>query len=174
MTNNSQVYKLLVEFSYKRKTGIRRRSTPYPIQGLNYLYGFKVTNIGENDFPGGEIKNVVLKSFSTNTSLISPNVHILPPLAKGKSVTRYTNRTIFNIPGPLWVSCVIIPTEGLINTFQCSKGQTDYVLLSPVNNWSNAEYVVPHMEFIQSKTNIYIILLTIITLVIGVASLFVG
>jgi len=173
--SDTQVYKLLIEFVYERKKGIlRKRSAPYPIQGLHYEYGFKVTNIGENDFPGGEIKNVEVKFLSTDTALKSPDVHILPPLHKGKSFVRYTNNTIFDIPGPLWVSCAIIPKEGQAQTFQCSKGQTNYVSITPVNNWSNAEYVVPHMEYIQSNTNVYIIALTVITLVIGAASLFGG
>lgn len=168
-------HKLLIEFIYERKKGIlRKRGTPYPIQGLHYEYGFKVTNIGESEFPGGEIKNVEVKFLSTETALKSTDVHFLPPLSPGKSVKRFTNNTIFDIPGPLWVSCSISPKEGQIEAFQCSKGQTNYVPLNPKNSWSNAEYVVPHMEYIQSNTNTYIILLTIITLVIGVASVFVG
>jgi len=175
MSNNDQAHKLLIEFAFERKKGIfKKQSAPYPIQGLHYEYGFKVTNIGEYDFPGGEVKNVEVKFLSTDSALKSPDVHILPPLPSGKSITRYTNNTIFDIPGPLWVSCVISPKEGQVKTFQCSKGQTNYVQLDPINNWSNAEYIVPHMEYIQSNTNRYIILLTIITLLIGAASIFIG
>lgn len=171
----STANKLLIEFIYERKKGIlRKRSTPYPIQGLHYEYGFKVTNIGDSEFAGGQIKSVGVKFLSTETALQSPDVHILPPLAPGEAVNRFTNNTIFDIPGPIWVSCSIAPNEGQAQTFQCSKGQANYVPLSPPNSWSNAEYVVPHMEYIQSKTNANIILLTIVTLVVGVAGLFLG
>lgn len=84
MSNNGQAQKLLIEFAYERKKGIfKKRSTPYPIQGFHYEYGFKATNIGEDDFPGGEIKNVEVKIISTDTALKSPDIHFLHPLPAG-------------------------------------------------------------------------------------------
>jgi len=174
MTDNNNS-KLLIEFSYKRTKGfLKKRNAPYPIQGLHYEYGFKLTNIGDSDFSGGEIKNVEIKFLSTDTALKSPDVHFLPPISPKQSIIRYTNNTIFNFPGALWVSCSVVPTEGQIETFQCSKGEKNYVPNKPINSWSNSEYIVPHMEYIQSNTNAYIITLTIVTLLIGIGSLFVG
>lgn len=166
---------LLIEFAYKRTQGfLRKISTPYPIQGLHYEYGFKITNTGNNEFLGGKLNNVKVKFITTDTALQSPDVHMIPPLAPKKSVIVYANNTIFDYPGAIWVSCHISPNEGRVKTFQCSRGHQNYVSVNPVNEWSNAVYVVPHMEHIQSLTNIYIILLTVVTLALGVASLFLG
>jgi len=110
----------------------------------------------------------------TETALKSSDIHIVPALSKGKTIVRYTNNAIFDFRGPIWVSCTIVPKDGQAKTFQCSKGQTNYVSVGPNNHWSNGDYVAPHMEYIQSRTTLYIIVLTIVTLVIGVASLFAG
>jgi hypothetical protein len=141
---------------------------------LHYKYGFKITNIGNSDFLGGKLSNVKIKFMSNETALQSPDVHLIPPLSTKKSVIVYTNNTIFDFPSAMWISCHISPDKGQVKTFQCSRGHKNYVSANTINEWSNGAYVVPHMEYLQSVTNRYVFLLTIVTLVLGIASLFFG
>lgn len=84
MSNDNNIYNLLIEFTYERRAGVLRKITsPYLVQGLYYEYGFKLTNIGEKEFPGGQIGNVEIKFLSTETALKSTDSHILPSLPPG-------------------------------------------------------------------------------------------
>ncbi len=141
---------------------------------MHYEYGFKITNIGNSNFPGGNLNNVEVKFLSTETALISPDAHLVPPLTPKKSIVVYTNNTIFDFPGAIWVSCNISSNEGQVKTYQCSRSHQNYVSVNPANKWSNGDYVVPHMEYLQSITNRNVIILTIVTLIVGGAGLLIA
>lgn len=165
-------HKLLVEFTFKHTQGLFNKIKPlYPVQGLHVKYGFRIKNIGDSEFTGGKLSNVQIKFAPTETRLESPDIHCLPRLALGQSVIIYTNNTIFDCPGAIWISCDISPSAGQVQTYQCSKGHQNYVPIKPIGKWSNGDYVVPHMEHLQSLTNRHILLLTVVTLILGVAGI---
>lgn len=172
-TITNVTHKLLVEFVFKHTHGLLRKiKSPYPVQGLHFTYGFRFKNIGDVELPGGKLNNVKIKFVTTETHLESPDIHYIPQLTPGQSVIIYTNNTIFNYPGAIWVSCEISADTGQVQTYQCSRGHKNYVPINPIGKWSNGDYIVPHMEYLQSLTNWHIFLLTVVTLVLGLVGIF--
>lgn len=137
----------------------------FPIQGVHLVYGVKTTNVGNKEFPGGMISNFNIKHTGEDTAIQSYSARPIAPLAPGSSCKIWIANTVFHAPGPIWVSCKVTAKSGTVQSFQCSRGQRNEVPIKPINNWSNGDYILPHADYLQARTNTLILTLTVIVVI---------
>ncbi|HEV2110862.1 MAG TPA: hypothetical protein VGT99_05860 [Gammaproteobacteria bacterium] len=143
-----------------------------PVQGCGYHLGFSVKNIGDNPFPGGSITNIQFIDPSgrtvVNTSQKSAAIRMLNP---GESEDITIEKWTPSAGGLLRLRCDVNPNDSStreIQTYTRDMG-TDAIdeVIPNKNIWTNHVYVEKRADALQARTNLILVILTILTFVQG-------
>ncbi|OXX39632.1 hypothetical protein B9J90_00035 [Vibrio sp. V09_P4A23P171] len=88
----------------------------------------------------------------------------LPSLNPKQSATVLLDSATFNVDGSCWFSCEIVPddVQQEVFTYQYDK-QHDKDISYRLNRWGAPIYVEGKLASLQTRTNNYILILTVIT-----------
>lgn len=158
---------LLLEFIFKYRwfLGLARRFLP--IQGKHMHFGIRVTNLGPVPFDGGVLRDLRIKYLGSDLAVETYFEKQVSPLGPKKSTNVWVANTMCMAHGAIHISCTIVSSvPGVtIKTYQCSPGHDNYTLLKHAGHWEDANYVQPRFEFLQSRTNMLVLLLTLVTVI---------
>lgn len=166
--------KLLIESLFKSHGKFKKSIISSPVQASPFRLGFRIVNQDTKNFPGGTIKNIIIKS-SESKDLTEPfteefDIPNLNP--KEQYIIWIPDATTTYLSGLIWISFSITPKDehDEIVTYQIYK-KTGRVCKFKLNYWGDAYYIIPKYEREQGITNSLIICLTIITTLQGIFGL---
>ncbi|MBY8928618.1 hypothetical protein J1G34_06145 [Pseudomonas sp. Wu6] len=166
---NKPDYKIRVELC-PRKINPRffqRRIKTRFTQGEPYELYFRLTNIGSSPTPEFTISNFSMHSKSDNVTLDSPNSLLIKPLNPNEKIEVELDKMTIGFKGGAWVSVNIQATDqaNKIHTFQYDSLHNKDAFYEKDESWGNLIYVQGELEIAQQKTNLLILILTLVTVI---------
>jgi hypothetical protein len=115
---------LLLEFIFKQKVGILLGKQNWPVQGIPFDYGLKITNRGDKPFPGATILAFAMTQQESTMSISSSNQLLVSSLNPLQSTELWVDTGTSEIQGALWLSCSLKPFDDTreIETLQRDPG----------------------------------------------------
>ncbi|EPJ2794613.1 hypothetical protein CCD93_23485 [Vibrio sp. T21] len=164
-----------LEIKY-RKRKKRFSKTPYisePIQNLPVTAYIKVTNISSKICKGFKLSQATFTFNNHNIATLVDHDVQVPSLNPNETTEVELDNLTFNLEGSCWFSADIIPesSEQEIFTFQYDENHDKDAPYSIVNQWGCTIYIEGKAAALQAKTNSYILLLTLITVLEAVFGL---
>ncbi|EKA3118482.1 hypothetical protein OKZ60_001605 [Vibrio alginolyticus] len=158
---------LRIELKYRHLNGKKFRAKKlydYLVQSTPFDAYLVVTNISGKAFRGARVKEAKFSFNGHNMSHTVTNEVQLPSLNPKQSATVSLDSATFNVDGSCWFSCQIIPddVQQEVFTYQYDK-QHDKDISYRLNQWGAPIYVEGKLASLQTRTNNYILILTIIT-----------
>lgn len=158
--------KLLLEFLFKQRTNPLLGRQDCPVQSIPFELGLRVTNYGDTPFLGGTISSVALTHKETNIEIAFSRQAAIPLLNPREATALWLETTVSQFQGPLWLSCKLRPNHPTrtITTMQRTFGTQEVDTYRAPNAWGKVIYIQPRMELLQTRTNLLILILTLIVL----------
>ncbi|ELA9304476.1 hypothetical protein QUO07_001641 [Vibrio parahaemolyticus] len=143
-----------------------------PVQKLPITSYIKVTNISSKICKGFRLSEAKFSFHNHNISTSVDHDVQVPALNPKESVELELDNLTFNLDGSCWFSTVITPesSEQEIFTYQYDESH-DQDAPFDLNRWGCTIYVEGKATALQAKTNNYILLLTLITVLEAVFGL---
>jgi len=155
---------LAIEIIFKKAKGFRLSKKPskkpYPIQRTPYKLGLHITNVGDTPFPGATISNLWIEAMPI-LQQIHKQIAIKALNPNEDTEVWLVETSIFYVDGINWIKSDLKSTDPshTINTYQ----SIDVDFKQPPsgeNHWRNFIHVQPRLELLQTRTNIWIMILT--------------
>lgn len=164
---NQPDYKIRVELCPRKISPrfFQRKNKTRFTQGEPYELYFRLTNIGSVPTPEFTISDFLLHSKSDNVTLDSPNSLLIKPLNPNEQIEVELDKMTIGFKGGAWVSVGIHATDKThkILTFQYDSLHNKDAFYEKDESWGNLIYVQGELEIAQQKTNILILILTLVT-----------
>jgi hypothetical protein len=144
-----------------------------PVQREALQVYVKITNISSKICKGIRITNSVFKFQSHGIDAQIYNEVQVPLLNPKQSIELKLDNITFNLDGSCWFSCDIIPEseEQEILSFQYDSNHDADSSFKDMNKWGSTVYVKGKAASLQAKTNSYILVLTLVTVLEAVFGL---
>jgi hypothetical protein len=172
------VRQLRIEFIYKptsvKKRWWHRNSSSSLTQGIPYQFGFRVTNLKSESFPGASLSKAFVRSTTDAAFLSLENECALSALNPNESIDVWCDKGIIPFKGTASVDVLVTPLNAadVIKTFQYDEAHgQDCELNEKPNEWTSIVFIQGELELNQKKTNDLILWLTIITVLESVFGL---
>ncbi|WP_455295065.1 hypothetical protein [Vibrio parahaemolyticus] len=158
---------LRIELKYQHLNSKKLRAKKfydYLVQSTPFDAYLVVTNISGKAFRGAKVKEAKFRFNGHNMAHIVANEVQLPSLNPKQSATVLLDSATFNVDGSCWFSCEIVPddVQQEVFTYQYDK-QHDKDISYRLNRWGAPIYVEGKLASLQTRTNNYILILTVIT-----------
>ena len=141
----------------------------HPVRGKRFRYGLKIKNIAHRPFPGGTLKNFLIKDFVTNRfahqSLQQVAIHTLNP---NDSKTYWIATAELSFVGAAALACDIQPSGDARNILVFKAAADGRPEAQTHNHWDHDIYVEDKLAVLQSRTNYLLLVLTLLIFVDGV------
>lgn len=135
------------------------------IQGTPFRACIIIKNLSSKNFKGAKLKECKF-TFNGHSILhtVSNDIQIPSLNAKQEVELEVINAT-FNVDGSCWFSCDILPESENqeVLTFQYDKEHDIDDMFPEINKWGESTYIEGKLASLQVKTNNYILILTLIT-----------
>lgn len=166
LPNVKEVVGLRLEVVFRKKNAIDKPLGKHisPVQGDAVDIYIKVTNISDVIFQGARIKEFVFenKNNQINTS-INKEVQ-LRTLNAGESYEQRADCATFKFDGVYWISLKLEPSSENQDILTYQHDQThNQDEKYDINTWGDTIYLEGRLATLQTRTNNYILLLTVIT-----------
>lgn len=168
-------HKILIEFIFRINRKFSFKKFRFPIQNQPFEFGLRIKNNDNKIFPGCTIKKFQIISldnkdlrheFEEEFSIRKLNPDEKLEIWWPEPLSTY-------LEGRIWLSCSVIPNEPSkeeIETYQCDRN-TGVISKYKLNLWGDSSYIEGKFELEQSRTNLLILFLTILTFLEGLFGL---
>lgn len=164
-------YKLLIEFIFKNLKKFPQKGTCL-IQNKPFKFGLRIKNIDDKTTPEATIKNLTLISAENGQIEYDKQEKFTVNKLNPENETHlwWPEATTSIIKGQAWIKCDVIPTEKeiIFRTYQLDKGSKKPQLYTRENHWGQDVLIRGELEQQQARTNILIVILTLLVFFEGV------
>jgi len=165
-------HKLLIEFIFRVNRKFSLKKFPFPIQNQPFKLGLMIKNNDVKVFPGCTIKNFKIISLDNkNLKHEFDEEFSISKLNPDEKLDIWWPEPLStHLEGLIWLSCSVIPNETdkeEIETYQCDKNTGVISKYKSINQWGVSSYVESKFELEQSRTNLLVLILTVLTLLEG-------
>jgi hypothetical protein len=162
-------FKILIKFCFKNKV---RQFTKHPhiVQGESFCWGIKIKNIDVTPTPAAKITTAHIRDLNEKffQSMEEDEIYVRALNPNEEIYIEIDTATVF-LEGMQWAEIEIAPDDK-ISYFKTYQYEESHKLIKRYydsdedkNEWMDSIYIQKKMELLQSKTNTYILLLTILT-----------
>lgn len=135
------------------------------VQGIPYIAFIVVTNISNKSFKGASLKETQFEYIGTDVQKsVDRDIQIPAINPKGKIELEIDSLT-FSMDGGSWGEFKLVPESKKqeVKCYQFDKFHDQDEPCDGINSWGNSFFVEGKLAALQTKTNNYILALTIIT-----------
>lgn len=173
VTDNDTVtqksFQIMVKFCFTNDTK-RFVKHPHIVQGEPFTWGVKIKNIDTNPTPEATITSASIRDLNEKFfhSMDDKEIYVRS-LNPGEEIYIEIDKATVFLEGMQWAEVDIEPKEEIyyFETHQFDEKHNTvkkyYDTEEDKNEWMDSIYIQKKIELLQSKTNNYILLLTIIT-----------
>lgn len=172
-------YHLLIKYLAHRnvQSGLRYRVGKWIpfyrhglVQGYSYETGLLIRNLGDKPFPGAIIKDVQIKDVN-ELRISGKKEYAVPQINPKHEQEIWMEAFNLGLCGTCWATCTIVPKESnsVIITYQYNKASGEpEEYLTDVNRWGDFIWVSSRSEYLQSRANSILIILTALVFIDGI------
>ena len=173
VSHDFEIHKLLLEFEFKMHFSFLDHLTlgiiksPYPIQEVLFDYGLKITNIGQNKFPGGWVQDFMISQEMPKQIYLCPiEKKEVPDIEPNKSKEIIFGKMKNHFCGPISISCVIRPNNPnhAVETYQRLPGSNiNEACTDQPSNWVFSSYIEKRSMLLAQNTTMLLLLIALLT-----------